>query len=286
MNHSDAGGSGEMTDEQLDQLLAAANSELLEHIEATTDPGHVLNAIMTRGGRQDRPAGPGGPPASHDPGQSPAAAMISFRIHARALAIDLGRGPARMLASALADDLARASRSAWALADRALANDLARASDLAGILAGDLDDPRDLVRALVRVLADDLGGLTYNEAVIARYVMQGLPDSAIAARLGLKRRAIEKHLAQIFTKMNVSRRGIADALTDRLDALQVDASDADLSGLDIRQLDSLEGVIWTRGTAWPADVAARVEAHSEVIRPGVYQVRLGNTPDRNPLARV
>ena len=285
MKHSDTGGNGEMSDQQLDQLLAAANSELLEHIEATTNPTQVLNAI-TRGGRQDHSAGPGGPPASHDPGQSPAAAMISLRIHARALANDLGRGPARILASVLADDLARASRSAWALADRALANDLARASDLAGILAGDLDDPRDLVRALVRVLADDLGGLTYNEAVIARYVMQGLPDSAIAARLGLKRRAIEKHLAQIFTKMNVSRRGIADALTDRLDALQVDASDADLSGLDIRQLDSLEGVIWTRGTAWPADVAARVEAHSEEIRTGVYQVRLGNTRDHDPRARV
>jgi hypothetical protein len=78
----------------------------------------------------------------------------------------------------------------------------------------------------------------------------------------------------------------ARALAERLDALQVDASDVDLSGLEIRQLYSLDGVIWTRGTTWPADVAAQVEAHSEEIRPGVYQVRLGDTRDRDPLARV
>jgi hypothetical protein len=41
VKNSDTGGSGEMTDEQLDQLLAAANSELLEHIEATANPTQV-----------------------------------------------------------------------------------------------------------------------------------------------------------------------------------------------------------------------------------------------------
>jgi hypothetical protein len=39
---------GEMTDTQLDQLLAAANRELLDHIEATADSHRALAAILTR----------------------------------------------------------------------------------------------------------------------------------------------------------------------------------------------------------------------------------------------
>jgi hypothetical protein len=123
--------------------------------------------------------------------------------------------------------------------------------------------------------------------MIARYVRQGLPNPAIAARMGLPQPAVENYLSDIFRKLDVqSWIDIARALTDRLDALQVNASDADLSDLEIGQLDSLDGVIWTRGTAWPAGIAAQVEAHSEEIRPGVYQVHLGDTRDRDPLTRV
>jgi hypothetical protein len=37
---------GELTDAQLDQLLRAANDELLDHVRATADPNRTLTAIM------------------------------------------------------------------------------------------------------------------------------------------------------------------------------------------------------------------------------------------------
>jgi hypothetical protein len=73
-------------------------------------------------------------------------------------------------------------------------------------------------------------------------------------------------------------------LVSDLDAQHVDASGADLSGMEIRQLDPLDGIVWTPHAIWPPAIAAQVEAHSAELRPGVYQVRLGDTRDRNPLA--
>ena len=54
MTDSDPRGSGELTDAQLDQLLAETNRELLENVEATSDPSRTLTAIMTRSAQQDR----------------------------------------------------------------------------------------------------------------------------------------------------------------------------------------------------------------------------------------
>ena len=48
MSSHDDTHSGEMTDTQLDQLLATANKELLDHIEATANPHRALTTIMTR----------------------------------------------------------------------------------------------------------------------------------------------------------------------------------------------------------------------------------------------
>ena len=64
---------------------------------------------------------------------------------------------------------------------------------------------------------------------------------------------------------------------------QIDASGADLSGMKIRHLGALDGVTWTRETAWPPGIAGQVEKHSGEIRPGVYQVRLGYARDRDEL---
>ena len=301
MKHSDTGDTGdrgEMTDEQLDQLLTAANSELLEHIEATANPTQVLSAI-TRGDRQDHPAGPGGPPTSHDPGLSPAAAMISHRIRARSLVLDLDLAYDRAsdLTLTLDLDLARASE-----------RDLARASDRDLTLASARTSALALTRALTSARAS-ARNLTYGLLEDARTsahasdLLAALGLASILARGLNSVRDLARDLTRALTldraldrareiDLNLDPgselrvlRARAREIAEPLNELQVDASDADLSDVEIRQLDPLDGVIWTRGTTWPADVAAQVEAHSEEIRPGVYQVRLGNTRDRDPLAR-
>jgi hypothetical protein len=73
---------------------------------------------------------------------------------------------------------------------------------------------------------------------------------------------------------------LAHVLDRDLDAQQVDASGADLSGMEITHLDALNGIVWTHQTVWPPRIADQVQAHSQEIRPGVYQVRLGDRPDR------
>ena len=75
----------------------------------------------------------------------------------------------------------------------------------------------------------------------------------------------------------------AVALARVLEERQVDVSGADLSEMDINPA-LLNGAIWTHQTSWPPGVASPVRAHSTEIRPGVYQVRLGSTPDRDFLA--
>jgi len=61
-----------------------------------------------------------------------------------------------------------------------------------------------------------------------------------------------------------------------LDAQLVDASGADLSALDIKHLDALDGIIWTDQTTWPSHIADQIGARSEQIRPGVYQIHFGD----------
>jgi hypothetical protein len=50
-----------------------------------------------------------------------------------------------------------------------------------------------------------------------------------------------------------------------------------LSAMKITDLEALNGIIWTRQTTWPPTIDVQVEDRSIEIRPGVYQVRLGDT---------
>jgi hypothetical protein len=76
--------------------------------------------------------------------------------------------------------------------------------------------------------------------------------------------------------------GLASAIRDH----PVDASGTDLSHLTITDLQVLDGVIWTPQTTWPPGIAARVGKLSDEILRGVYQVHIGDTPDRTGLTRV
>ena len=86
MKDTDPDRRGELTDAQLDQLLAETNRELLEHVGATSDPGRTLTAIMDRNAEQGRPAR-GIRRAAHGLSAGAAAAVImSDRIRAFAFA--------------------------------------------------------------------------------------------------------------------------------------------------------------------------------------------------------
>ena len=73
MKDSDPGRRSELTDTQLDQLLAETNRELLENVEATSDLSRTLTTIMSRSARRARASGR----ATHGLGQALAAIMRS-----------------------------------------------------------------------------------------------------------------------------------------------------------------------------------------------------------------
>jgi hypothetical protein len=62
-----------------------------------------------------------------------------------------------------------------------------------------------------------------------------------------------------------------------LGTMPVDASGADLSGLDLRRLDALDGVTWTQATRWPSAIAEQVQVHSAQEQPGRYRIRIPDT---------
>jgi hypothetical protein len=252
-----------MTDARLDRILAAANAELLGHIEDTADSSQALAAIMTRYSRAVPPQETSTTTASgQDPDPAEAADTIRVRVRARALAISLysaGDQSTNIYSALAVDNLARAS---------AAADDLA--SDLAGVIA----DAASLAgnSRLASVLARDLGEIA---------------DKVKAARDFVRDiRLLDPRLAlQLVGDIDYAR-DLARALWKAVAAYQVDASGADLSAIEIRDLHDLDGVIWTDQTTWPPGIASEVRVHSDEIRPGIYQVRLGDAPARHALVSV
>ena len=126
----------DLTDTQLDELLAAANGELLDHVKNATNSSRFLAALLSR---DVPPATISEQPTGRD--HSQAAAAISLRIRARYLATFLDLDIPRHLDRDLDANLNLAL---------ALARYVDRASDLARDLARDLDSYLGLVSDLDR----------------------------------------------------------------------------------------------------------------------------------------
>jgi hypothetical protein len=251
--NDETGNHGELTDRELDLLLTTANQELLEHIQATADPDRTLTSIMA----MNTPA------SGHETPQALAALTIGMR--SKAINLDRALG--------LASDRGRALDRAFALD---LAGDLASARDLASDLASDFDRARHLALnidgARARDLASDLNHARARALDLASD-LASVRDLASTLDLDLAR-----DLAHAST--------LAHDLARNLQTQQVDASGADLSDLEIGHMDALNGIIWTPQTTWPSNIAEQVRAQSEEIKPGVYQIRAGKTPDHSSLTSV
>lgn len=322
-SNNDAGQPGEMTDQQLDELLDAANEDLLDYVRAAADPNRTLAAIMA-----SSPEAPARPAAT--PGQIRAVLMISMRVRARELSPALDR--TRVLARELREAAARrANRSRWLRTLASLAfcvsclgfavltvwigssardgSALARFALFGVCSLGAVfsfitvivlaDYPHRLAIALIRFLAHDITATRRTlERARERDIARAFAHACSRDR-GLTRAldgtlALEINLA-ILDDPHRQRDRAVDLAT-RIDRLRsyladiaaqsVDASGADLSHVKIGDLDVLDGVIWTRQTSWPPGIADKVREQSDEILDGVYQVRIGNTPDRSDLTRV
>ena len=290
---------GEVTDQELNLLLTATNQEPPEHIQAAADPDRTLTSITA----MDTPA------SGHEASPALAALVISMRSKAhnldRALDQTLARALDRTAASihAIARALPRSSDRPRGRLARGLAKARDRALDSASDLALTFarDSARELATALDRHLAvaRELATALDSTAVLERtavldlardliFVLDRASDSARALDRDLARdlaraRALDRDLNRDITRAS----DLARDLNRDLQAQRVDASGADLSDLEIGNVDVLDGVIWTHETLWPSvAIKGQVEAQSEEVHPGVYQVRVGRAPDHSSLTRV
>jgi hypothetical protein len=263
---------GEMTDAQLDQLLEAVGSELLGHVRANADPDRTLIAIMSQI--------PEGEPGAA-PDQNQAALMIRVRSDAYSLTRHLIRG--RDLIRAVDRDLAR---------QRAIDRGLARAVELE--LAREIADAVKLARAvelgiahaadsdLIDGLARDLMYDLDHDVVLARDLARARDLAAFDGRDLSHARDLARAIDLDLDRSSVIARDLASFIGTQ----PLDASNADLSDLEIEHLYVLDGVVWTPQTIWPAGIADQVWEHSEEIRHETYQVRFGNAYDIRGLARM
>lgn len=259
---------GEMTDEQLDQLLTAASINLLDHITATADPNRTLTAIMDRADQQA-------------PAETPVSTMIRFRDAAHDIASALTLAPTsaddiehahsvvRTLGSALVPDLAS---DPVRVLERT--HDLGRTRSLVARLDGDIGNLRD---RYFHQRGDDL----FEPVRVDRRVGPGLGgrvDGYDPLARGVDRARVDDRDLLLARALDQAR-----AIAQDFDSIELDASGEDLSGIEIRHLDAVDGITWTRETTWPSAITADVEENSYEIQPGVYQVHLGDTRARHML---
>jgi hypothetical protein len=237
-----------LTDEELDAVLFAADREILDYVRHTSNPTDLFRAIMAIDANY----------ASHHlSSECPQPASISRQNHAITIIMT------RNLAHDIDHDLDLA---------RELASDIAHTGtqnndiDLAHILDLALDHTRALARILRRKDAD-ARDLARAFGMVCR----------LAASLDRERdraRDIKRVRDRAYV-FDIARSLPADQVRELLDhlyAIQVYAWDADLSLLDLHDLDVLNGVIWTTGTTWPPGLLVEIYKRSHEIGLGIYKV--------------
>ena len=242
-----------------------------------------------------------------------AAALDSARVRARAIArepdsdrdfdssIKVALGTDRDLVVVLARARTCALESAIGITlARDLAHDLGLAGDLAAALdrARALDNALDRARALDNALDSAVAHVLASDKALASALASASDSgrdsargralalaSALASDIDLAR-DLAGYLARDLMETVEPVADGAHNLARTLHARQIDASGADLSELVVEHVELLNGVIWTSQTIWPQGIAGQVSAQSEEIRPGVYLVRTGRTPDRHRVPSV
>lgn len=268
-----------MTDDQLDQALQAASTDLLRQIATTADSIRTLTAIMARTEQKT-------------PAATPVSAMIKFRDTAHNIASALTLAPTsardlddvRQLVSDLgkdfipdlASDPVRVLERIVDIAGaRRLSLDLLYALDEARCLAvTSADLPAEIDRTFTKIprvlnqrlsLGLDLrSGFAWEELPNSHLYQARILDN-LSSCLDLNRYVAEDlgHVASILVSSALDR---ARVLAQHLDSHELDASGEDLSQIEIRHLDAVDGVTWTRETIWPLAIASYVEDHSCEIR--------------------
>lgn len=157
-----------------------------------------------------------------------------------------------------------------------LAHELTRSIAHTHELTRDIDLGRDLTRVRkIGVEVESAHGLAHE------LTLHIFSRDHIGARIWAWLIAnMDRESTSILARELLRIRDLAHEFARDLDHADVDASGADLSHLEIDDLDVLTGLIWTARTIWPPGLADQIRLWSQEINPGIYQVRRGTVPNR------
>lgn len=268
MNLGDADHQHDLTDDRLDKLLAAADRELLQHIQAGVDPTATLLAVMTGTAAEGHMPPPEQPERGASNNLGRPADLIAWRVGAHRLFRDLGI--AHNFAVQIESEYSPDSVNALDAEIR----ELVRQVEAAFVFARDLVHGRgpNLDRAFRRVLHVDVEEALIAVLTRAQRRASDLFPSAVHPSALEAIRLICRGVAFELSRASLHARTLSSA------GGEIDASGADLSHLEIHDLDAVAGVVWTADTVWPPGLRNRILARSREIRDGVFQV--GNGTER------
>ncbi|MET8997184.1 hypothetical protein [Amycolatopsis sp. NPDC004169] len=269
MNLGDADHQHDLTDDQLNALLAAADSELLQHIQGKVDSTTTLLAVMTGTAAE----GLMPPPEQHKRGASNPldrpAEMIAWRVGAHRLLRDIDF--AHNLAAEIKSECEFKDNPGFLHALDVEIRELVRQVEAAFVFARDLVHGHgpNLDRAFRRVLDVDV-----EEALIAvlTRAQDRANDLSLAAVHPYALEDISYICSWVASELSHARSRARQLCSP---GGEIDASGADLSHLKIHDLNAVAGVVWTEDTIWPPGLRSRILARSREIRDGVFQVHNG-----------
>jgi hypothetical protein len=155
---------------------------------------------------------------------------------------------------------------------RALLKDLNRA--LAKVTVPDLQVTklRDRCRAVGRLLAHVqrkacIGGRLGEAAAWAHAIAKELKWLRSREPYYMRVRDLERNIERDHVSYYVINLQLV------VDAIELDVSDADVSGLREHELDLLEGVIHSMDTRWPSDLVHQIVERSERTGPETFRIR-------------
>lgn len=289
----------ELTDDELDAVLAAADDELLNQVSATTTPFDLLLEIMAQ---EALPASDQDLAVQVLRGDS-AVEVIMQRHRARLLTKAIrALGPVDALVAfhqasniALTLNKARQAEGDPRVHTLNLANFVIQHSDER------LVDANVIIRNTARLLSFN-ASMNALSLELDLYLTKAIAHSRrLAVALADARnhpysrafdlacdqaQVLENHLSRVDNLVRVLRHDLdlaqGLALARARSKATLDVSGADLSHLALGRGDlaDLVGVVWTQGTRWPPDITAKLHVLSREIRPGVYQVQGGSGHDR------
>ncbi len=264
------GGNGapdEVTDQDVDRILAAADTELMAYVREHARPGMVFGKIM-----ELRDA---------SPAHTAAGIMLRARVSARDIEARVGQDER-------GDDTADADRKTFHALGEKLAADceldaaITMSREWANVVMQDIHNVRRYLKEMVSHSKSDRQQLVDRALVVNLALDQTCVDVSNLGRALFRAQARgsdrDRYGVRALDRSLIRLKDAAVELCQDVESVPVDLCGADLSRITLPDINVLDGTIWSDSTIWPSQMEDLVRACSNVIGDGIYEIHIGTQP--------